>query len=37
MNTQKGVGSRLMMEDPEGWHHKVPTESEYKQIMEELS
>ena len=37
LNTKKGFGSDLMMKDPEGWHHKVPTESEFEQIMEELS
>ena len=37
LNTKKGYGSRLMMSDPEGWHHKVPTVSEYEQLMEELS
>lgn len=35
-NTKKGFGSDLMMKDPEGWHHRVPTEEEYKQIVEEL-
>ncbi len=37
MNTKKGFGSEMMMKDPEGWHHKVPTELEYNQLMEELS
>ena len=37
INTKKGFGSKVMMSDPEGWHHKVPSESEYEQIMEELS
>ena len=37
MNTKKGFGSDLMMKDPEAWHHKVPKESEYEQLMEELS
>ncbi|MCI6591110.1 MAG: transketolase [Spirochaetia bacterium] len=37
LNTKKGFGSELMMKDPEGWHHKVPSEAEYKILMEELS
>lgn len=36
-NTIKGYGSKLMENDPEGWHHRVPTDEEYKQLMEELS
>ncbi len=36
MNTKKGYGSKLMMSDPEGWHHKVPTQIEFDVLMEEL-
>lgn len=36
LNTKKGYGSEMMMADPEGWHHKVPTQEEYNQLMEEL-
>ena len=35
-HTIKGYGSSLMAKDPEGWHHRVINESEYKCIMEEL-
>ena len=31
-NTVKGKGSKVM-EDKANWHHKVPTEEEYAQIM----
>lgn len=31
-NTVKGCGSNVM-ENKAGWHHKVPTEEEYKQIL----
>lgn len=31
-NTVKGKGSKVM-EDKANWHHKVPTEEEYDQIM----
>lgn len=34
-NTIKGKGSSLM-EHKAAWHHKVPTEEEYQQIMEDL-
>ena len=35
-NTIKGYGSKTMMDDPEGWHHKVPSDEEYTRIMGEL-
>jgi len=34
-NTVKGKGVSFM-ENNQAWHHKVPTEEEYKKIMEEL-
>ncbi len=34
-NTTKGFGSSVM-ENKAGWHHKVPTEEEYAQIMKDL-
>ncbi len=34
-NTTKGLGSPLM-ENKAPWHHKVPSEEEYKQIMRDL-
>lgn len=34
-NTVKGKGSSVM-EDKANWHHKVPTQEEYQQIMEDL-
>ena len=36
-HTVKGNGSSLMEKDPEGWHHRVISEDEYKAIMEELA
>ena len=36
-HTIKGYGSSLMEKDPEGWHHRVINEAEYKSIMEELA
>lgn len=35
-HTVKGKGCFLMENDPEGWHHRVINESEYKQLMEGL-
>ncbi len=35
-HTKKGFGSKTMEEKPEVWHHKIITDSEYKQLMEEL-
>lgn len=35
-NTIKGYGSAVM-EDKANWHHKVPTQEEYKQIMEDFA
>ena len=35
-NTVKGCGAALM-ENKTEWHHKVPTEAEYAQIMAELA
>jgi transketolase len=34
-NTIKGYGSSVM-ENKAAWHHKVPTEEEYEQIMKDL-
>ena len=34
-NTTKGKGSPVM-EDKAGWHHKVPSDEEYEQIMKDL-
>ena len=34
-NTVKGKGSSVM-EDKAAWHHKVPTDEEYEQIMKDL-
>ena len=34
-NTVKGFGSPVM-ENKAGWHHKVPTQEEYKQIVEDF-
>lgn len=36
-HTIKGYGCKIMENDPEGWHHHVISESEYNQLMEELS
>lgn len=36
-HTIKGHGSSLMEKDPEGWHHRVINDTEYKSIMEELA
>lgn len=35
-HTVKGYGCRLMERDPEGWHHRIVTDSEYQELMEEL-
>lgn len=35
-NTIKGFGGGEIMEDKAGWHHKVPTEEEYRLIRAEL-
>lgn len=35
-NTIKGNGLSLMESDPEGWHHKVITESDYEALNKEL-
>lgn len=35
-NTTKGCGVSFM-ENQAGWHHRVPTKTEYRQAMEELS
>lgn len=35
-NTIKGFGGGEVMENKANWHHKVPTDDEYKKIMEEL-
>lgn len=35
-HTVKGHGCSLMEKDPEGWHHRVINEVEYKQLMDEL-
>ncbi len=34
-NTTKGCGSAVM-ENQAGWHHRLPTQEEYKQIMKDL-
>ena len=34
-NTVKGKGSPVM-ENKASWHHKVPTQEEYEQIMKDL-
>jgi transketolase len=34
-NTTKGKGSPVM-ENKAGWHHKVPSDEEYEQIMKDL-
>ena len=34
-NTVKGCGSSVM-ENKANWHHKVPTQDEYEQIMKDL-
>ena len=34
-HTMKGYGCKRMENNPE-WHHRVPTESEMKEILEEL-
>lgn len=34
-NTTKGCGSAVM-ENKANWHHKVPTQEEYEQIMKDL-
>lgn len=35
-NTIKGFGGGAVMENRANWHHKVPTEEEYKEIVAEL-
>lgn len=35
-HTVKGYGCGLMEEDPEGWHHRVINDVEYRELMEEL-
>lgn len=35
-NTKKGCGSAVM-ENKVNWHHKVPSQDEYKQIMQDLN
>lgn len=35
--TIKGQGCKMMEENPQLWHHKSPTEEEYRILMEELS
>ncbi len=35
-NTTKGCGVSFM-ENQAGWHHRVPTEEEYRQAMDELN
>ena len=35
-NTTKGCGVSFM-ENQAGWHHRIPTEEEYRQAMEELN
>lgn len=35
--TIKGQGCKMMEENPQLWHHKSPTEEEYRVLMEELS
>lgn len=35
-NTIKGFGGGSVMENKANWHHKVPTQDEYKSIMDEL-
>jgi transketolase len=34
-NTTKGFGS-VVMENKKEWHHRVPTEEEYQQILKDL-
>ncbi len=34
-NTIKGYGCKLMENDPNEWHHKIPTEEEYKKLLQE--
>ncbi len=34
-NTIKGHGCKMMVDDPNEWHHKIPTEEEYKQLLNE--
>ena len=36
-NTIKGYGLSLMERDPEGWHHKVISESDYEELNSELA
>lgn len=36
-NTIKGYGASLMMDNPEGWHSRVPNKEEYAILMEELA
>lgn len=36
-NTIKGFGGGSLMENKASWHHHVPTEDEYRQIMNSLS
>ena len=35
-HTIKGYGCEIMQKDPEGWHHRVISDQEYKALMEEL-
>lgn len=35
-NTVKGCGSAIM-ENKAGWHHKVPNDEEYQQILQDLA
>lgn len=35
-NTIKGNGLSLMENDPEGWHHRVISESDYEKLNKEL-
>ena len=35
-HTKKGYGFRLMEEDPEGWHHHVINDDEYRKLLEDL-
>jgi transketolase len=36
LNTVKGRGIKRMEHHPSEWHHKIPTEQEYNEMMEEL-
>ena len=35
LHTTKGYGAKIM-ENKAGWHHHLPNEEEYKEIVEEL-